>query len=132
MLDANLDLMGHIFNQTPYLVVWVSWLMAVNTMSVLFVARHVEARWVLGAWLVNLPLMTVLFDSVGFVRLLGLSHIVVWTPLLIYLWTRRAECDLKTGFGKWAMALFLSNGLSLAIDYVDIVRYMMGDGSLPQ
>jgi len=131
MLDANLELMGHIFNQKHHLIAWVCWLIIVNTAGILFVTRHVEARWTLGAWAINLFLMTALYDSFGFVRLLGLSHIIVWTPLLGYLWTRRAQHDLKTVFGKWAVALFLSNALSLAIDYIDIVRYGMGDGALP-
>lgn len=124
-------LMGHILNQTPVLVAWVMWLILVNSASLLFVRRHVEARWVLAAWIVNFALMSVLFEIFGFVRILGLAHVLVWTPLLVYLWRRLPEIRDGATFRPWIFTLLVSDGISLVIDYVDVVRYLFGDGQIP-
>lgn len=124
-------LMGHIMNQTPILVAWVTWLMIVNTASILFAGRHVEARWILAAWLVNFALMSGLFAAFGFTRILGLSHVLVWTPLLVYLWRRSSGAPAGSAFTTWILALFVSNAVSLLFDYVDVARYLLGDGLLP-
>lgn len=124
--------MRHILNQEAWLVAWVFWMIVLNTASLLFAWRHREARWVLLAWIVNGPLMSYLFQTYGFVRLLGLSHVIVWTPLLLYLWPRWGGFEPRTPFGAWARVLVLTNTASLVIDYVDVIRYFAGDGALPQ
>ncbi len=65
-------------------------------------------------------------------RLLGLSHVLVWTPVLIYLGRQWTSFDRRTLFGAWVTVLIVTNGISLAFDYVDVVRYFAGDGALPQ
>ncbi len=125
-----MTMMDHILNQALVLRLWVFWLMAVNTASLLFVFRHVPARWVLLAWVINMPLMNYLYETYGFVRLLGLSHVLVWTPLVIYLGRHWRGFDRRTLFGAWAMTLIVTNGISLAFDYIDVVRYFAGDAAL--
>ncbi len=117
-----------IFSQAAWLQIWVVWLMLVNSASVFFVRRR-EARWVLGAWLVNALLMTVLAEVNGFNRLLGLSHVLVWTPLLVYLALRWSGFSGASLYDKWLRVLFASNLLSLIVDYLDVVRYLFGDRS---
>lgn len=130
-MNEPTTLMGHIMHQTPLLVAWVWWLMVVNTASIVFVRRHVAARWVLAAWVVNFALMSGLFAAFGFTRILGLSHVLVWTPLLVYLW----RCTPAAGAGSvittWLLLLFVSNAISVVIDYVDVARFLFGDGQLP-
>ena len=123
---------SHIMNQAPWLVAWVGWIVFVNVVSVIFAIRHAEARWVLVAFVVNVPLMNLLYDSYGFVRVLGLSHIIVWTPLLVFLILRRSRFNPRTPFGAWITALMVTNATSLVVDYVDLARFLMGDGALPQ
>ena len=127
-----MTMMDHILNQAHVFRLWVFWLMIVNTASLLFVFRHVPARWVLLAWVINMPLMNYLYETYGFVRLLGLSHVLVWTPVLIYLGLKWRSFRLRTLFGAWVAVLIVTNGISLGFDYVDVVRYFAGDGMLPQ
>ena len=127
-----MTMMDHILNQALVLRLWVFWLMIVNTASLLFVFRHVPARWVLLAWAINMPLMNYLYETYGFVRLIGLSHVLVWTPVLIYLGRQWRSFDRRTLFGAWVTVLIVTNGISLAFDYIDVVRYFAGDGALPQ
>ncbi len=119
-------MISHILGEPLWLQAWVGWLVIVNTASLLFSAR-VEARWVLAAWLCNLVFMSALYEWNGYNRLLGLSHVVWWTPLLVYLFRRRELVPRAGAFGRWIRILVLSDAASLVIDYVDVLRYALGD-----
>lgn len=106
---------------------WVYWMMVLNTAAILFVFHRVEARWVLAAWVANALLMSTLYEIYGYARILGISHIILWTPLLAYLWSRRANFDRSTWTGRYFIVLSLTIFVSLIFDYVDLVRYVMGD-----
>ena len=54
---------------------------------------------------------------------------IFWTPLVIYLARRLWKLEQASAFGVWVRVLVLTTGLSLLIDYVDVVRYLMGDRS---
>ena len=105
---------------------WVFWMMIVNTASIFFL-KHNEGRYCLALWIPNGITMTLLAEQLGYVRLLGVSHIIWWTPLIIYLFLRRKQFDLKTLSGKWAVVLLVTNSVALAFDYVDLIRYVAGD-----
>lgn len=123
------SMMARIMAEPAWLQAWVYWMMAVNTAAVAFL-RHREARWVLGVWVGNVITMMVLYEWVGYVRLLGLSHVIWWTPLLVVLYRERARFAGGDAFGWWARLLMVTIAASLVIDYIDVVRYFMGDGSL--
>lgn len=122
----------HIAQEAWWLQTWIYWLVVINTASILFAFVRQDAHWVLTAWLANLLIMPAIFDQVGYVRLLGLSHIIVWTPLLIYLYRRMQTKEIAwaTLSGKYLYVLAVTNAISLVIDYVDLVRYLIGDGEL--
>jgi len=125
----NDTLMQDIFAQPTWLVVWVSWLMLVNTASLVFL-KHKPARWILLAWIGNSLTMTALHANFGHTRLLGLSHVIWWTPLFVYLWRISAWRTLRGAAHTWIVVLMLSNGVSLVVDYVDVARYLLGDRGL--
>lgn len=137
-------MMQEIAQQPVWLQIWIYWLILVNTASIVFVGRRVEARWVLAAWIGNLAFMAYLYDTMGYVRLLGLSHVVLWTPLLVYLYrrhqnerqVREQDADEPVPVAKetkglariaraWLFVLFFTNLTSLAVDYVDVARYFI-------
>lgn len=122
-----MTMMEHMMQEGPVLKAWLFWMMFINTASILFVIQRVEARWVLAAWIANLIIMPQLFELYGYTRILGLSHILVWTPLLVYLWMRRDRIDRSTWSGRYLVVLFVTILVSLAFDYVDLVRYFAGD-----
>ncbi len=105
---------------------WLLLLVGVNLIVPLFFLDRLEARVVVGAFLVSMMLMTVLTGLLGFTRLLGLGH-VFWVPLVVYLWTRLELIPAEGVFGLWIRALMAINVLSLVIDTVDVVRYIAGD-----
>ncbi len=108
---------------------WVYWLIAINSLSLFFAFTRNEAHWVLTAWLGNLLVMPMLFEAVGYVRLLGLTHIIFWTPLVTYLWRQRSEFG-NSWSGRYLWVVLATNSASLIIDYIDVVRYFLGDGDL--
>ncbi len=120
------DLTSHILQEPLWLQIWLVWLLLVNSASVAFVRRG-EARWVLIAFVANLVTLSALFELNGYNRLLGLSHVIWWTPLLVYLYRRPVLSARPGAFPAWLRVLFVTNLASLVVDYVDVARYALGD-----
>ena len=56
-----------------------------------------------------------------------LPHIVIWTPLAIYLYRRRKHF-VNPWPVRWTVtALMATIVVSLGFDYVDILRYLLGE-----
>lgn len=107
---------------------WVNFMGVVFVLAIPFAFSRVEARWALVVMAISLPAMMGLYSAVGFVRLLGIVHVVLWTPFAFYLWRRRDNWRVReTLAGKWIVLLFATVLVSLAFDYVDVVRYLLGD-----
>ena len=116
-----------IMAQPLWLQIWVGWMVVINIVGGLFFLKRPEAKWILLAMLGNIIFMNGLFAAFEYQRILGLAHIVFWTPLLIYLWRRRTHWNLSANSGKWLVVLFMTNLISLIIDYADVARYLMGE-----
>lgn len=107
---------------------WLNFMGVVLALSIPFAFARVEARWALLVTAASLPAMIALHSLVGYVRLLGLVHVVIWTPFVIYLWRRREHWRVKaTLSGKWILILFLTMIVSLAFDYADVARWLLGE-----
>ena len=128
MMDLLQNFLVELNAQPAWVQIWVTWLALINSASIIFAFSRVEARWVLVAWVVAFTGVMTLFAIFGFERILGLGHIIAWTPLLIYLYRRRGDIFLTHGSGIYLHLLFLTNAVSLAFDYVDLVRYFLGHG----
>ncbi|NOD62518.1 MULTISPECIES: hypothetical protein [unclassified Ruegeria] len=68
-----------------------------------------------------------IFNQLGYVRLMGLGHVVFWTPVAWYLWRQQAREDMPVIPGWIIRAVLLTIAISLVFDYVDVIRYLMGD-----
>ncbi|MEM7359913.1 MAG: hypothetical protein AAF431_12505 [Pseudomonadota bacterium] len=110
---------------------WVYWWTRVidtsNWLLVPFAFYDRRALWALFAWVVNIIIILSLYNIFGYVRILGLSHIIAWTPLLIYLWKARKPFALENWTGRYLYWFMVVIAISLAFDYVDLVRYLSGD-----
>ena len=68
-----------------------------------------------------------LYGAFGYVKLLGLPHIIFWTPLIFFLaavWRKPNLPKAPRVILTVAMGAIL---ISLAFDYVDLARYILGD-----
>ncbi len=69
----------------------------------------------------------VIFSQLGYVRLMGLGHVVFWTPLAIYLWRQQMRPEIPV-LPTWIIRIILLViAISLIFDYVDVVRYLLGE-----
>lgn len=126
-MDFEIDLIARIAEGPAWVYWWTRVIDASNWLLVPFAFVDRRARIALGAWLFNIVVMLSLYNIFGYVRLLGLAHILAWTPLLIYLWPRRRPFFEENWAGRylyWFMAVI---AVSLVFDYIDLVRFLMGD-----
>ncbi len=123
-MKAFFALPRDILTMPPGWVAWMALMILLNAIVPAFLIDTAEGVAVLAAFMVAAALMMILHRLMGFVRLLGVAHFV-WFPLLAWLALNLAD---KSGFMRlWLIALIAVNGLSLAIDVIDLVRYLRGD-----
>ena len=104
---------------------WLGFLITLNVVPSAYLGRP-EAQLTIAAVILSFMLMTILTHFNGFTRLLGLGHIF-WIPLLLILWTRLPDIPADGFYGIWIRVLMAANAVSLAIDAVDVVRFLAGD-----
>ncbi|MGI9406686.1 MAG: hypothetical protein ACR2O4_09980 [Hyphomicrobiaceae bacterium] len=71
--------------------------------------------------------MNWLYGQIGYVRLLGIVHVILWTPLVIYLWRRLQDASITPPFRQMIWLLIATLTVSLAFDYADVIRYLLGE-----
>ncbi len=70
-----------------------------------------------------------LYQAFGYTRILGLGHLIVWTPLFLYLWPRRNIPSHRKWTNRFIVIFLIVNGISFALDSIDLIRYLLGDRS---
>jgi hypothetical protein len=107
--------------------VWVGMLAMINMVGGLVYIRTMEGQLALGGLMLGFLVMWGIYAKKGFVRLLGLGHLIAWPPLMI--WYAKVIYEGKTegAFESWLLLVLVVNGISLIIDLVDVVRYSLGD-----
>lgn len=107
-------------------VAWVMLLMAVNFVIPFYYLATIEAQVVLGAALIGAIIQTAIFSTKGFVRLLGIGHIL-WIPMVAWLWSRLDLTAPSSVFQFWLIAVVVLNSISLVVDATDVIRYRNGE-----
>ena len=108
---------------------WMNWMMLIFAASLIFVWKKKAARFALLAFLLTMPVGMVVFFLSGTVHLLGISHLILWAPLLYYLFkveTQRECFAFKSFYGVWVALLMLTIAISLIFDLRDLILVMMG------
>ncbi len=123
-MTVMLAFMKTMFVNGKGLAAWIALLLIVNMALPLVYIGRLEGQVVLAALLAGAVTQTIMFGRLGFVRLLGVGH-VYWIPMLPWLWTRLGSTSGL--FEYWLMAVIALDGISLAIDVVDVARYARGE-----
>ena len=121
-----MGLMESIAQQPVWLQVWMGWMGFINLAAILFVWKTREARWALAAFLASAMTMSGLYEIFGYERILGLAHVLFWTPLLIWLFGRRKSIGRRGAPAIYLHVLFATIGLSLVVDYYDVATFLIG------
>ncbi len=116
---------------TGWMIVWLYWMsfaIIVTPLVLVFSkATRLDAAIV---FLTNMAMfvgMAWVYDLIGYVRLMGIVHVILWTPLFIYLFRRakNGEMPLLCRLAMWMFVATLA--VSLVFDYTDFARYMLGE-----
>lgn len=107
---------------------WVVLLGIVNMAGGIIYFSTLEGKLALVALLLSFAVMVAVFAKHGFVRLLGLGHIVGWVPLVI-LFVLRLGQGAGGLFKAWLITVIFLNTLSLMLDITDVARYLRGNTS---
>lgn len=117
----------HNYRALPFWVqIWVfGILVPVNAASIFFVAEP-SGVWIaffaIVAMLINVPVMIV---ERGFSKTMALSHLPLWTPLVI--WLIVARPDGSPAYQMYLWILLVVDLISLAFDYPDAWRWWKGE-----
>ncbi|MCF2869482.1 hypothetical protein L0664_00260 [Octadecabacter sp. G9-8] len=90
-----------------------------------------STRWTavftLIAGVVGVAGVMALYQQFGYVKLLGLPHIIVWSPLVIYLIHMLQSEELDRAPQIIIGIAIAAISTSLVFDYVDVLRYIAGE-----
>ena len=120
-----------IASQPQWIMVWVYFMMGVFALSILVLAvsktTRLAALFAALAFIFGAVLLNLIYERMGYVRLLGLPHLIFWTPLAVYLWMR-LRSGTVTGIFRITMIVLLATiTVSLAFDLADVARYLAGE-----
>lgn len=111
-----------------WVLIWLQVLVGVLSISILFSLFRHEARAILFGTLMGMGMVIVIYSQFGFTRILGVGHILFWTPTLFYMVSLQGTADVaKTWFGRWLWLAIVVMGASLILDYSDLMRYLLGE-----
>lgn len=114
-----------------WVAIWMNILLlgaiALPLTLVFWKATRLTALFSLIASVISIAGIMLLYQQLGYVKLLGLAHIIAWTPLAIYLWFKMKSPDVTRAPRIIMGVVFATIMVSLAFDYVDAVRYIAGD-----
>lgn len=107
--------------------IWVALLGFANVLGGLVFWNTVHGKSAIAAMAVAFVVMVAIYARFGFVRLLGLGHIVAWIPLLLLFFRSVIVYEPGSLFYNWLLVVLFLNGASLVIDIVDVIRYLNGE-----
>ena len=125
MNQFNADMVA---NSPAWVPVWVNAMVAVLALSIPFSFIRKEARWILLGTALGMAGTIVAYSQFGYSRILGIGHVLFWTPTLIYIWSIRERWNVgATWFGKWVVLAGLVMMVSLVFDFADVARWLLGE-----
>ncbi|MEX0316548.1 MAG: hypothetical protein AB3N21_01260 [Ruegeria sp.] len=68
-----------------------------------------------------------IYDQLGYVRLMGLPHIIIWVPVVLYLYRLQGNRELSPWAVRLIWVIMATLLVSLAFDIVDVGRYALGE-----
>ena len=125
IICSSLELLGIVLLRfRPISRTFAFFLMLVNLFS-LFFFQTIYGQVVFVVMSISVIIMVVIYSKLGFVRILGLGHIL-WIPMLIWIFKEFSAINKQSELYYWIVSLFVFNCISLVIDTVDVCRFIIG------
>jgi len=109
--------------------IWMNWMIIIFLLSIIFTYKHVSARFIFISLFMTIPIAIVIFNITKSPYLVGVSHIIVWIPLSIYLLKTEVIVKrekLKSIYGVYLILLLSTIMLSLFFDIRDTTLILLG------
>src|SRR5262245_8108278 len=125
-LMQMLELFGVVYLRfRPVPRLWCVWLVGVNAACLLFVT-HLEAQIVLAVTAISVAGQTLIYQRIGFTRILGTTHIL-WVPMFAWMAMRLHTITNEPSLANWLLLLFVTNLVSIVVDTTDAIRFLRGE-----
>ena len=120
------------FRRMPgWVQIWVAFILAPVNVATLAMLAQPWGGWVAGLAIGGmLPNLAIMAYERGLSKLMALPHILIWTPLVIYLGALLAGSGAEGGISPFLAALFVVNAISLAFDFPDFIKWLRGDRAI--
>ena len=104
---------------------WCVWLVGVNLVCLWFIG-HVEAQVVLAVTAAAVVTQTLVYQRIGFTRILGAAHLM-WLPMFAWMAPRLGAIAADPGLANWLALLFAGTLVSAIVDTIDATRFLRGE-----
>ena len=71
--------------------------------------------------------MQFMFGAMGYVKLLGLPHLIFWGPVVVFLIAQQARGDMPVWPRRIIWGILAVICISLVFDFVDVARWVLGE-----
>ena len=68
-----------------------------------------------------------LYEQLGYVKLLGLPHMIFWIPVVFFLLRVQARDTVTVWPRRIIFVIVAVMSISLVFDTVDVIRYVLGE-----
>ena len=109
--------------------IWMNWMIIVFLSSIFFTYKQVSARFIFISFFISFVVAILIFNMTRSPYLVGVSHIIVWAPLAIYLLKKEiiGEIDnLKSVYAVYLLLLLATIIISLFFDIRDTALISLG------
>lgn len=130
-MGVIIDFLNDLASLGNSVLAWSIWMgvvsFAVPAMWLRCPAVRQEGKVVLASSVILLIMMLTWYAFTGYTRIIALPHILVWIPLLFYLYARRAILGTPWQV-RWSTVTLVATIIaSLVFDCIDVIRYIMGE-----
>lgn len=127
-MKAMIELMKKIFTMPFPWNLWVMILSMINFMGGVLFFSTFEGKFALFSMMGAMMVMTIIYAKFGFVRLLGLGHVVFWVPFIFFCIKQLNNwSSIDATFRTWILIVTIVNSLSLTIDFIDVFKFLTGN-----
>lgn len=127
-MKAMIELMRKIFTMPFPWNLWVVILSMINFIGGVMFISTFEGKFSLFSMMGAMIVMTIIYARYGFVRLLGLGHILFWLPFVAFCIRQLTnETTLSASFRVWLLTVTIINSASLVLDIIDLFRFLKGE-----
>lgn len=120
-------------NQLPRPIqLWMQWLNIVFLPSLFFVFSYAEVRWVILVYFIGFPVGFLAYYFTKDLGMMGVAHILFWTPLLCYLaytLIDNPNVSFLSLYGVWVSLLCLTMAIAVILDIKAVSSFLRGAGN---